>query len=79
MHMIMEGLDQEGAPHQRHWFIVAKSGHGPHIPTIPAIILAKRMAHGELNMIGAGACVGLVGLDEYLAELAPYNIRTYEE
>ena len=79
MHMILDGMDQAGAPLTRKWFIVASRGHGPYIPTIPAVVLARRMARGELNRVGADACLGLVTLDEYLAELESYDVRTYEE
>lgn len=79
MFVVLNGLDLEGHPLERRWFIVAKGGEGPQIPTIPAIILARKAARGELNVSGATACTGLVSLDEYLAELKPYPIETFLE
>jgi hypothetical protein len=79
MHMILRGKNHEGKDHERHWFIIARQGHGPHIPTIPAIILAKKIMQDQFNMTGAMPCVGLVGLEEYLEELRSYDVltRTY--
>lgn len=77
MHMIISGKDQHGKQKQINWFIVAKSGHGPHIPTIPAIVLAKKLVNGELHITGAMPCMGLVSLDEYLLALKNYDISVH--
>lgn len=74
MHIILRGKGADGMPHERRWFIVAKDGYGPHIPTIPAILLAKRLAMGEALPPGAYPCVGLVRLEEYLEALKPFPI-----
>lgn len=79
MHVILNGKDQKGFPCMRRWFIVAKEGHGPHIPTIPAILLAEKLVQGRFNERGAIPCVGLVTLQEYLKALEGLAIRTYEE
>lgn len=76
MHMVIKGKDKNGNPKSIKWFIIAKDGDGPQIPTIPAIILAKKLANGKINEIGAKPCVGLVTLDEYLNELKDFNIQT---
>ena len=78
MHMIMEGVDKAGQPLTRKWFIVALHGDGPQIPTVPAIILARKLAKGELPLTGAVPCVGLVTLEDYLDELKNFKIQTYE-
>jgi hypothetical protein len=79
MHMQIDGMGHDGKARQRTWFIVARDGYGPHIPTIPAIVLAKRAARGEELPQGAHACIGLISLTEYLDELKPYPVRTYAE
>lgn len=76
MHMIIEGRDGRGAPHARNWFIIARDGDGPHIPTIPAILLAERLASGEFSQSGAMPCIALVDLESYLRELEPYAVST---
>lgn len=77
MHVILRGKDHNGNAHTRTWFIIARDGHGPHIPTIPAIILARRLVQGDITLRGAMPCVGLVTLEEYLDALSAYNIQTY--
>jgi len=75
MHMIIRGKDKNGKSKEVKWFIIAKDGDGPQIPTIPAIILAKKLASGKLHETGAKPCVGLVSLNEYLNELEEFNVQ----
>ncbi len=79
MFVILSGTDKNGQRLVRKWFIIAKNGDGPHIPTIPAIILAQKLVLGELKFNGAAPCVSMVPLNEYLAELAEYEISSFEE
>lgn len=79
MHVILRGHKADGTAHERSWFIVARDGDGPQIPCVPAIILARKLASGEELPTGAQACVGMVTLDEYLAELSPFAVTTYEK
>jgi hypothetical protein len=78
MHMIVRGRDANGNPRERRWFIIALNGDGPQIPCAPAIVLARELAAGNMPGAGAVPCVGLVTLEECLAELKPYAITTYE-
>jgi len=75
MHVIISGKDKNGSSKEIKWFVIAKDGDGPQIPTIPAIILAKKLASGKLPETGATPCVGLVLLDEYLNELKEFNVQ----
>jgi hypothetical protein len=62
----------------RTWFIVAEAGDGPQIPTIPAILLAKRLYGKDPGLAtGAYPCVGLVRLDDYLDALKPFAVKSY--
>jgi hypothetical protein len=79
MHVILRGKDVDGRSHERRWFIIAKDGYGPYIPTIPAVVLAKKLMCDVPVVKGALPCVALVGLGEYLAELSGYPITTYTE
>ena len=77
MHMVMEGVGADGHPLTERWAIIAKSGDGPQIPCVPAILLARRLYEQDAALApGAQACVGLVGLDDYLAELKRFDITT---
>ena len=77
MHMIISGKDENDNPKVLQWFIIAKNGHGPQIPTIPAIILTKKLVQNRLNIRGAKICLGLISLKEYLSELEGYDIEVY--
>lgn len=70
MHVILRG-----GGHERRWFVIAKDAHGPQIPCVPAILLAKKLMDGESLKSGAYACVGLVSLDEYMRELSAFSIE----
>ncbi len=75
MHMILRGIDQEGKPLTIKWFIIAKDNDGPQIPCVPSIVLSKKIIRGEMNLVGAMPCVGLVTLEEYLKELEGFSIK----
>lgn len=79
MHMRLSGKDQQNQPKTLTWFIIVKNGDGPQVPTIPAIVLAKKILSGELKTTGALPCVGLVSLQEYLHELRDFAMETYVE
>ena len=83
MHVTLTGEDHEGRPLETRWFIVAGNGDGPQIPCVPGILLAKRLHEKDPGLgtdvlvPGAFACVGLIKLEDYLAELKPYAVTTY--
>lgn len=74
MYMRLKGTGNDGKPLQMHWDLVARDGHGPQIPTIPAIILAKKLADGALKEKGAKACIGLFSLSEFTEAVSDWNI-----
>src|SRR6202012_2907861 len=43
-----EGLDAEGRPVSGSWSLVAESGHGPDIPTLPALAALRALADGRI-------------------------------
>ena len=59
--------------------MVAKSGDGLYIPTIPAILLAKRILQEEIIETGAIPCTQLISLESYLAELKKLDIHVFSE
>ncbi len=78
MHVVMHGRNQKGMPHEQSWFIIASNGDGPQIPCVPAIILAKKLVAGEAVQPGAQPCMGMITLDEYLAELTPFAVNVFD-
>jgi saccharopine dehydrogenase-like NADP-dependent oxidoreductase len=79
MHMLMSGTDHKGNHKNIKWFMVAKSGDGAYVPTIPAILLAKRILEEEISETGAIPCAQLISLESYLAELKKFDIHVYSE
>lgn len=79
MHMLMSGTDHKGNHKNIKWFMVAKSGDGAYVPTIPAILLAKRILEEEISETGAIPCAQLISLESYLAELKKFDIHIYSE
>jgi saccharopine dehydrogenase-like NADP-dependent oxidoreductase len=78
-HMILAGTGHDGKPKQRRFMIIARSGHGPYIPCIPAIVLARRLAKGEILQRGASPCLDLINLDAYLTALEGLDISVIRD
>lgn len=70
------GLDARGQPARRAWHIAADHDHGPEIPCMAAILLARRLARGEQLPVGAQACTGLLALAEFEPEFARWRMAT---
>ncbi len=68
------GKDHDNNPQELTWYLTALNGHGPEIPTIPAIILAKKLANNEIQYTGAMPCYELISLDEFDEAVAHLDI-----
>ncbi|MGH1404863.1 MAG: saccharopine dehydrogenase family protein [Alphaproteobacteria bacterium] len=77
-HMDLSGKDDSGADKTITFELTARSGHGPYIPCMPAILLAKKLAGGEITITGATPCIGLITRDEYLSALKDLDIEWTE-
>jgi saccharopine dehydrogenase-like NADP-dependent oxidoreductase len=75
MFVTLEGLGKDGRPSTLTWSLLAAQNHGPQIPCGAAIALVRKLAAGERLPIGAGPCVGLLTVDEYLAPLRELDVR----
>lgn len=76
-HMVLRGSDSEGRPLEIRVFLIARQAHGPNIPCLPAIILARRIAAGERMAAGARPCLDLIDLDELLRAMEHLDIDTF--
>ena len=70
MFVEMEGVGKNGRPSRQAWILAADKGHGPIIPAIPSVLLAKKFAHGALELRGAMPCMGLFNQEEFLDEVS---------
>ena len=58
------------------WHITADNDHGPEIPCMASILLARRVARGEVLAPGAQVCMGLLTLEDFLPEFARWGMET---
>jgi hypothetical protein len=72
----LRGADRHDAPLQLAWHLTAGEHHGPEIPCMPAILLARRLARGEAMPAGAGPCLGTLALFEFAPEFARWRMVT---
>lgn len=79
MTVTLTGIGQNGATRKLRWHVIAPDNHGPEIPCMPAVLLARKLAAGTMNRTGAMPCMGLVTLNEYAAEFAKWGMRTQVE
>ncbi len=77
-HMQLDGTGKDGAPRSVRLFLIARQAHGPYIPCMPAIILARRIAGGDIPKAGARPCLDLINLNEYLNALRGFDVRLIE-
>lgn len=68
MSVTLRGLGMHARPLEISWLLVAHSNHGPYVPTLTAVALARRLASGVETRRGAWPCQGIVRLDDIVAE-----------
>ncbi len=79
-HMTISGVGNNGMPKDIHFELIARSGDGPYIPCMPAILLTQKLARASadntpIERTGAYPCLGLINLNEYLTALNPFDIQ----
>lgn len=74
MHVGLSGTDQKGLAARIDWHLVARRGHGPEIPCIPAIVVARKLAAGTLALRGAQPCTEMMTLAEFAEAAVPLDI-----
>jgi len=74
MKVMLSGRDQKSQRKHIHWLLCAEKGVGPYIPTLSAIILAKKLIAGEIDTVGAMPCLGLYSLKEFDREAQQLGI-----
>ncbi|MCF6264083.1 MAG: saccharopine dehydrogenase NADP-binding domain-containing protein [Xanthomonadales bacterium] len=74
-YMRLSGKDKVGEDKVVNFDLIARNGDGLFIPSMPSILLAKKLANNEISDTGAKPCVDIITLDEYLAGLSEFNMK----
>ena len=72
----VEGKKADGSRARVEWHLVADANHGPEIPCMAAILLARKLARGEIAQCGAHPCMGFLTLADFEPEFACWKILT---
>jgi saccharopine dehydrogenase-like NADP-dependent oxidoreductase len=75
MFVTLEGIGHDDHPLNLTWHLLAANNHGPLIPCGAAIALTRKLAAKQPLPIGAMPCMGLLSVEEYLKELAEFNVQ----
>jgi uncharacterized protein YbjT (DUF2867 family) len=70
------GTRSDGKEGRVEWHITADANHGPEIPCMAAILLARKLARGEIPARGAQPCMGLLTLAEFEPEFRRWGMTT---
>ncbi len=70
------GIGFDGQRKRIDWHLIAGNNHGPEIPCIAAILLARKLARKEIDERGARPCMGLLTLAEFEPEFRRWGITT---
>ncbi|MFT3728085.1 MAG: DUF4166 domain-containing protein [Terricaulis sp.] len=76
--MIVEALgrDAQDRPRYARWSMFAPNGEGPYTPTFAALATARKYVAGAAIPAGAGACVGLLRLEDFSADFSRHAFTT---
>ena len=74
MHMRFTGRKQDDSPLDLTWYLIAHQNHGPEIPTIPATILARRLALSDDIEPSARSCLGENSLEDFTQEIGDLDV-----
>jgi hypothetical protein len=73
----LTGIGSEGSKIRVDWHLTADASHGPEIPCMAAILIARKLARGQIAARGAFVCMGFLNLAEFEAEFARWRISTF--
>jgi len=79
MQINLRGLDHQQQPLHIKWVLGATDGIGPYIPTLSALILARKLITGELTTTGAMPCMNLYTMEDFAHEARDLAIYHHSE
>jgi len=75
MQICISGTGIGGREKAVSWNLVAHQNHGPEIPCVPALVLARKLAAGKISLRGAYPCLGMITLPEFDEEVSDLDIH----
>lgn len=79
MSVEVSGLNADGESAAARWDITADHDHGPEIPCMAAILLARRLARGNGPPDGAHTAAGWLTLEEFVPEFRLWAMETSKD
>lgn len=76
MVVTVQGIDFNRQSRSISWHIAADHDHGPEIPCMAAILLARKLADGEISQVGAHPCMDFLSLSEFEPEFNTWQMQT---
>jgi hypothetical protein len=76
MMVSLSGLGHDGGQRRVEWHVHAGDNHGPEIPCMAAILLARKLAQGRIDARGAYPCMGFLSLEDFAPEFARWGMTT---
>ena len=76
MLVTIKGQSKKNLNKKIKWQLHADNGIGPYIPTMSAIILARKLIDGGLHQYGAMPCLGMFNLSEFENYIEDFDITT---
>lgn len=71
----LAGTMSNGRAGRLEWHLSAPGNHGPEIPCMAAILMARKLATGNLTATGAHPCMGFLQLEDFAPEFQRWGIR----
>ena len=75
MFIELRGKDNNNNQKEIVWHLYAFDGDGPYVPTIPVIVLVKKLLNGEAFLKGAYPCLAMFSLDEFFDVASNWKIE----
>lgn len=60
------------------WYLLATGGDGPHVPTLAAAALVRKLQSGDASFVGARPCLGVLTLADFVREMDGLRIKMTE-
>jgi len=75
----VSGIRPDRRRGRAEWHITAGDNHGPEIPCMAAVLMARKLASGEIAATGAHPCMGFLALAEFEPEFERWGMETLVE